>query len=177
MTEPSTPLADLLLHPVRWRITQRALGREVTTTDLKAELPDIPVTTLYRHVAALIEGGVLTVVRERKIRGTTERTLTLDQATGGRLSDAEARAMSPDQHRQAFLLLLTALAADFDRMLARGDLADHIHQLSYSQLALYVDDDDLTELRNRILAAFRPYLDEQPGKQRVTWSLFSLPDT
>jgi hypothetical protein len=44
--------ADLLLHPVRLRIVQAFLGdRALTTGDLRAELPDVPPASLYRHVA------------------------------------------------------------------------------------------------------------------------------
>jgi DNA-binding transcriptional ArsR family regulator len=181
MTEPSskpaTPLADLLLHPIRWRILQRVLGREVTTTDLMQDLPDIPATTLYRHVAALIEGGVLTVVRERRARGAIERTLTLDQATAGQIEPDEVRAMTPDQHRRALLLLLTQLTADFDRLVERGDLDTRLEQLSYNLVSLYVDRADLETLRGGIRALVEPYLHAEPGKDRITWSIISLPDT
>ncbi|MFC9691917.1 helix-turn-helix domain-containing protein [Kribbella sp. NPDC056951] len=177
MTEPSTPMADLLLHPIRFRIVQRVLGREVTTTDLKQDLPDVPATTLYRHVAALIEGGMLTVVRERRIRGAIERTLTLDQATTGRIGIDEARAMTPDQHRSAFLLVLTQLIADFDRMVERGDLDARLEQFGLNQASLYVDAADLDSLREGIGALIEPYLQTQPGKDRITWSIISLPDT
>ena len=171
-----TPVADVLLHPIRWRIVQRVLGREVTTTDLKHDLPDVPATTLYRHVAALIDAGYLTVVRERKVRGTTERTLTLDQTKVGRIDEREARAMTPDQHRQAFLLLLTRMAADFDRFLDRGDIYPRINQLGYSQLALYVDLADLETIRQGFNALVEPHLTETPGKDRVVLSVFALPD-
>ncbi|MFB6725793.1 helix-turn-helix domain-containing protein [Kribbella sp. NPDC056345] len=178
MTEPSTPLADLLLHPIRFRIVQRVLGREVTTTDLKHDLPDIPATTLYRHVAALIEGGMLTVVRERRIRGAIERTLTLDQSTAaGRIGIDEARAMTPDQHRRALLLVLTQLAADFDRLVERGDLDTRLEQFGLNQASLYVDAADLDTLRQGIHALVEPYLQARPGKDRITWSIISLPDT
>ncbi|GAB3950953.1 helix-turn-helix domain-containing protein [Kribbella albertanoniae] len=182
MTQPSTPrastpLADLLLHPIRFRIVQRVLGREVTTTDLKHDLPDIPATTLYRHVAALIEGGMLTVVRERRIRGAIERTLTLDQAKAGRIGIDEARAMTPDQHRHALMLVLTQLAADFDRLVERGDLDTRLEQLDYNQASLYVDAADLDSLRKGIHALIEPYLQARPGKDRITWSIISLPDT
>ncbi|MGW6199111.1 helix-turn-helix domain-containing protein [Kribbella sp. NPDC055110] len=176
MAESPTPVLDVLLHPIRWRIVQRVLGREVTTTDLKRDLPDVPITTLYRHVAALIDAGYLTVVRERKIRGTTERTLTLDQTKVGRIDEREARAMTPDQHRQAFLMLLTRLAADFDRVVDSGDLYPRIHQLGYSQLALYLSPDDMTAFRSAFAALIAPYLAESPGKDRVVLSMFSLPD-
>lgn len=173
----STPLADLLLHPIRFRIVQRVLGREVTTTDLKHDLPDIPATTLYRHVAALIEGGMLTVVRERRIRGAIERTLTLDQSTVARIDIDEARAMTPDQHRRGFLLLLAQLTAGFDRMVERGDLDARLEQFGYNQASLYVDAADLDSLREGVRALIEPYLQARPGKDRITWSIISLPDT
>ncbi len=177
MEESPTPVLDVLLHPIRWRIVQRVLGREVTTTDLKRDLPDVPATTLYRHVAALIDAGYLTVVRERKIRGTTERTLSLDQTKVGRIDEREARAMTPDQHRQAFLMMLTRLAADFDRVVESGDLYPRIHQLGYSQLALYLSSDDMAAFRSRFTELVEPYLAESPGKDRIVLSMFSLPDS
>ncbi|MEU8221024.1 helix-turn-helix domain-containing protein [Kribbella sp. NPDC048915] len=177
MEESPTPVLDVLLHPVRWRIVQRVLGREVTTTDLKRDLPDVPTTTLYRHVAALIDAGYLTVVRERKIRGTTERTLSLDQTKVGRIDEREARAMTPEQHRQAFLMMLTRLAADFDRMVASEDLSARLDQLGYSQLALYVERDDLATIQDGFAQLVEPYLAEAPGKDRVVLSVFALPDS
>lgn len=177
MEESPTPVLDVLLHPVRWRIVQRALGREVTTTDLKRDLPDVPTTTLYRHVAALIDAGYLTVVRERKVRGTTERTLSLDQTKVGHMDEREARTLTPEQHRQAFLMMLTRLGADFDRVIANDDLSARLNQLGYSQLALYVDQDDLDAIQQGFSKLVEPYLAESPGKDRVVLSIFSLPDS
>ena len=69
---------DLLLHPVRLRIIQAFLGdRALTTTELRAELPDVAPATLYRQVARLVGAGVLGVVAERRVRGATERTYVL----------------------------------------------------------------------------------------------------
>jgi hypothetical protein len=41
----------------------------LTTTQLRAELPDVPPASLYRHVARLVERRVLSVVAERRVRG------------------------------------------------------------------------------------------------------------
>src|SRR5262245_53062252 len=95
--------ADLLLHPVRLRVVQAFLGdRALTTTQLQAELPDVPAGSLYRHVAKLVEGGVLDVVSERRVRGAVERTYVL-RASRARLGVDEIASMSREQHRQAFL--------------------------------------------------------------------------
>jgi DNA-binding transcriptional ArsR family regulator len=73
--------ADLILHPVRLRIVRAFLGgRSLTTSALAAELADVPAASLYRHVARLVDAGVLEVVAERRVRGTIERTFVLHVA-------------------------------------------------------------------------------------------------
>ena len=70
--------AELLLHPVRLRIMQAFLGdRALTTSQLSAELSDVPAASLYRHVARLVRANVLQVVAERQVRGAVERTYVL----------------------------------------------------------------------------------------------------
>ena len=65
---------DLLLHPVRLRIVHAMSGgRTRTTSDLCAGLPDVPKTTVYRHVGLLAEAGVLEVVDEQRVHGAVER--------------------------------------------------------------------------------------------------------
>src|SRR3954449_5413755 len=106
--------ADLLLHPVRLRIVQAFLGdRALTTGDLREELPDVAPTTLYRHVSRLVDGGVLTVVAERQVRGTVERTYVLRMSAASMGLD-HVDAMSADDHRQAFMAYVAGLLGDFD---------------------------------------------------------------
>lgn len=175
MSDSATPTVDLLLHPVRWRIIQHALGREVTTTDLKRELPEVASTTLYRHVAALIDAGYLQVTRERRVRGATERTVTFDQTTGS-VDQEEAKAMTVAQHRASFLTMLAQAAGGFDRLVARGELHSSAEELNYRQVALYVDRDDVATINEGLQHLLSPYLRESPGKSRVMLSFISVPD-
>jgi hypothetical protein len=139
--------ADLLLHPVRLRIVQAFLGdRTLTTADLRAELPDVPVATLYRHVAVLADAGVLAVVGERKVRGAAERTYRLDLAAAS-LGPGDAAAMTADDHRRAFTTFAAALMADFDRYVTGAapdggspDLA--ADRVGYRQAAVWVTDEE-----------------------------------
>ena len=92
--------ADLLLHPIRLRIIQTFLGdRRLTTGQLRLEIADVAPATLYRQVATLAQAGVLTVVDERRVRGTVERTYALSIADA-ELSDDELIRMTPDDHRR-----------------------------------------------------------------------------
>ena len=114
--------AELLLHPVRLRIVQAFLGdRALTTSQLHAELPDVPPASLYRHVARLVERSVLSVVAERRVRGALERTYIM-RAAAARISADEAAKMSAEEHRQAFLAFVAGLIGDAERYLARPDI-------------------------------------------------------
>lgn len=68
---------DLLMHPVRMQIIQAFIGgKRMSVQELGGRLAEVPPATLYRHLNALVEGGVLTVAEERRVRGAIERVYT-----------------------------------------------------------------------------------------------------
>jgi DNA-binding transcriptional ArsR family regulator len=70
---------EVILNPVRMRIIQEmATKPSMTATVLCEKIGDVPRTTIYRHIKILVENNILTVVSERKIRGSVERTLALN---------------------------------------------------------------------------------------------------
>jgi hypothetical protein len=158
--------ADLLLHPVRLRIVQAFLGeRALTTGELRDELPDVPAGSLYRHVARLVDGGVLAVVAERRVRGALERTYVL-RNSAARLGVKEVAAMSRDEHRQAFLAFVAGLIGDFDRYLARDEVDPLRDGASYNLAAMWLDDAELAELARELYIVLEPRLAHQPGPGR-----------
>ena len=73
-------LSEILSNPVRLRIVQYLqVNGEATTKQMCAELDDVPVPTVYRHINRLIEDEVLLVKEERKVRGSTERVLAINE--------------------------------------------------------------------------------------------------
>ena len=69
--------ASHIKHPIRARLILTLMGRELTTQQMAALLPDIPRTSLYRHIRELAEAGVFVVVGETAIRGTVEKTYAI----------------------------------------------------------------------------------------------------
>jgi len=172
--------ADLLLHPVRLRIVQAFLGdRTLTTADLRSELPDVPAATLYRHVGVLAEAGVLAVVGERRVRGAAERSYRLVTAAAS-VGAADAAAMSVDEHRRAFATFVAALLADFDRYAdaaAGPGLDPAADGVGYRQLALWLDDEEFTELVTELRAVLtaRTALEPDGVRRRRIVSQVFLP--
>ena len=170
--------ADLLLHPVRLRIVQAFLGdRTLTTADLRSDLPDVPAATLYRHVGVLAEAGVLAVVGERRVRGAAERSYRLVTEAAS-VGAADAAAMSVDEHRRAFATFVAALLADFDRYAdaaAGPGLDPAADGVGYRQLALWLDDEEFTELVTELRAVLTARMALEPDgvrRRRIVSQVF-----
>ncbi len=159
--------ADLLLHPVRLRIVQTLLNdRALTTAELRGELSEVPVATLYRQVSALVDGGVLEVVGERRVRGAVERTYGLRPAAAS-VGAEDAAGMSAQDHGQAFLTFVAGLLSDFDRYLGRGDVDLGRDLVGYRQVALHLTDEETHALLAELRAALLARMGNEPGPGRT----------
>jgi hypothetical protein len=169
--------ADLLLHPIRMRIVQTFLGdRALTTSQLRSELPDVPAGSLYRHVAKLVEGGVLGVVGERRVRGAVERIYVL-RTSAARLSLDEVAEMTTEELRQTFLAFVAGLIGDFDRYLARGDVDPVRDGADFRIAGMWLDDAEFIELLRDLMRVLQPRVayPPKPGRKRRILTTVLLP--
>jgi DNA-binding transcriptional ArsR family regulator len=169
--------AELLLHPVRLRIIEAFLGdRKLTTADLRAELPDVPPASLYRHLARLIDAGVLDVVSERKVRGTIERTYVKPSRLN--VSRNDLARLSHEELRRMFLSYVATLLTDIDRYLDRDDADLHPGGATLRIAALWLTDEELRELAAGFGKLLEPYLHRPatPDRTRRILRTIILPD-
>ena len=166
--------ADLLLHPVRLRILKAFLGdRALTTSELAAELSDVPPGSLYRHVATLTRAGVLQVVAERRVRGAVERTYTMRLAAAA-IRPSEVKAMTLNEHAHAFTAYIAGLMADFERYIASAP-ADPVRDgAGYRVSAMWLTDDEYADLAREISAVFQERLANAPGKGRRRRMIYTV---
>jgi DNA-binding transcriptional ArsR family regulator len=170
---------DLLLHPVRLRILQAFLGeRALTTSQLSAELSDIPAASLYRHVARLVDADVLQVVAERRVRGAVERTYVLRMAAA-RVRLDEVAKMTTEDHRQMFMAFTAGLLGDFDRYLARPHMDMVRDGVGFGIEGVWLDDLEYVEMMREIQQVLQPRRANAPRpgrKRRLIASVFLLAD-
>jgi hypothetical protein len=166
--------ADLLLHPVRLRIVKAFLGdRALTTTQLAAELDDVPAGSLYRHIALLTKAGVLQVVAERRVRGAVERTFTL-RLYSAQIQPSEVAAMSLDEHAQAFMAYVAGLLTDFDHYLAAGAPDPGRDGASYRVAAMWLTEAEFVDFVRDLQEIAQPRLANAAGKGRRRRMLYSV---
>lgn len=169
-------IADVILHPVRLKIVHQLGGRSMTTAELRTALPDVKQATLYRHISALLEAEVLTVVEERQVRGTIERTLALGERMA-HVDQRELQEMDQAQLRAGFMNFLSSLSSDFDDLLEHDD--DQLRGfLGFGRGPLYLDRDDLEKLQSDFNDLLAPYLQQRSESQRrITLATALIPET
>jgi hypothetical protein len=169
--------AELLLHPIRLRIVQAFLGdRALTTAQLRTELPDVPPASLYRHVARLVDGGVLSVLAERRVRGAVERTYVL-RAAAARIQPDELATMSREELRATFLALVAGLVGDAERYLARPRVDPVRDGATFSMAGLWLDEAEFLDLLRDLYAVLQPRAANapRPGRTRRIVATVLLP--
>lgn len=172
MPDRTPTTADLVLHPVRLRILQAIARRELTTAQLRELLPDVTPATLYRHVATLIEAGILTVVAERRVRGAVERTLAAGPRSA-HVGPDEAPELSVDQVRQAFAAFVAQVVDEVGAHLDGDDSTEEL--FGFSTTSLVVDADDLAAIQQELVELFGRYQQAAPGKRTVTLATVLTP--
>ena len=158
--------AELALHPVRIRILRSVAGARRTTQDLVALLPDIPQATLYRHLATLVNGGLIEVVDKRKVRGAVERVYALP-AQGATLDAAALATATPDDHARYFTAFVSSLLSEFSRYLGRERVDFAADGAGYQQLVLHLSDAELARFAADLSQVIGPLLGNEPGPGRV----------
>ena len=166
--------ADLLLHPIRLRIVKAFLGdRALTTSQLAAELDDVPPGSLYRHIARLTQAGVLQVVAERRIRGAVERTYTMRMAAA-QVQPGEFKAMTPEEHAAAFTAYVAGMLADFDRYIATAPTDPARDGTTYRVSGMWLTDEEFIDFARDLTAVYLDRLANAPGKGRRRRMIYTV---
>jgi DNA-binding transcriptional ArsR family regulator len=168
---------ELLLHPVRLRIIMATAGRQVTAQQLANELPDIPQATLYRNINTLAAAGILSVVKERRVRNTLEKIYALpDQNLLFTVEDLN-NAQSEDYIR-LFTQYLGLLLGYYVRYIQQGDIDFARDNVIFHSFPVYLSQAEMQEVAKVINAALLPHLQNEPSpeRQRSILGFLSLPD-
>lgn len=160
--------ADLLLHPIRMRIVTALSNRQMTAGELSRLVPDIPLTTLYRHINSLVKGGLLYIASETQVRGTMERTFALVARPS--LTADDLQGMKKQDYQQAFQVYLSSLIAAVARYLDQKSEDQEFNPLAdgldLSLGTMYLDDEEFQALNREILKLVLSAADNPPGPGR-----------
>ena len=170
-------LIDIVMHPIRMRIIMGLVGREMTAQQMAEALGDVPPATLYRHLNRLAEAGILTIVTERRVRGTLEKVYALTQ--GAHMSSEEISALSRADLLRYFTTFVASLLDDFARYLNNTEQVNlRADGVSFTKFPLEVSDEEFAALGKAVDAAILPYLNNKPApeRKRRIGAIITMPD-
>ena len=158
--------AELVLHPLRMRILSAIGGQSLATRELAAVLPDVAQATLYRQLTTLVDGGVLDVVEERRVRGAVERIYALPEGRG-LLGPEDLAEATREEHFRYFATFVAGLMGEFSRYLDRDNIDLPSDGVTYRQAVLHLDDEEYAQFHKGLVALLRPLLDNERSPQRT----------
>jgi hypothetical protein len=167
-----------MLHPVRMRVVVVLAGSgPMTVHQLQTRLGDVPVATLYRQVRALADGGLIRVVGEQAIRGTTERTYDVDRGQA-MLKPADLAGASRDDLARAFSIFAATLIADYEAFIGRSDAAPG--EAAWFVTPLDLTDEQFAAFGGALQGVLQGAMTAQPGpgtrRRRLATILIPQPD-
>jgi DNA-binding transcriptional ArsR family regulator len=159
---------DLMVHPIRLRIVTAMSNDRMTAKEIADALPDIPQTTLYRHINVLIEGGLLEVVEEIPQRGTVERVLGFKvQPT---LQPQDLLGLSKEQLKETFTMVIYTLlneALNSLNQFPEGKPIDIIGSgFHFSECQLNLTDEEYHQLNQKIMGLMMEAGNNKPTQER-----------
>ncbi|MDT8307298.1 MAG: helix-turn-helix domain-containing protein [Anaerolineae bacterium] len=171
---------ELLIHPVRLRIIQ-ALGQDrLTTSELAERLPEVPLSSLYRHLKLLRRGGVLDIVETRSVNGIEEKVYALTGRT--HLNREEMAQLTAEEHRKYFATYLLSLMQSFaDYVDSTGDDDGKIDMAAdyagYSEITFYASEEELSAFQAALNEAALPLLENKAraGSRRYRIAIIAHP--
>ncbi len=160
-------LIEILSSPIRIQVMQYLqIHGEATTKQISEAIRNVPTPTLYRHINALLKEEVLTVKEERKVRGSLERLLIINQ---DKFSAIENGSIADVAYQ-----FLMEIYTRFQTYSKKSDADPKKDRLSLRTRMLCLTDEEFDAFMQDIGAVMDKYTEKSGGKERSI-SLISAP--
>jgi DNA-binding transcriptional ArsR family regulator len=172
----SRPEADLILHPVRYRILQTLLGRELNTQQIAKEIPSTPISSLYRHLKTLLEAGLVQVVETNLINGIEEKIYTVGEVPS--VSKEDFSQYTSEEHRRFFAAYLSSLLRGFSDYLSSREKIDlDEERVGFTDAVFYATTQELDRVGEVLMKSLEPLRKNKPSenRQRQMFSIITFP--
>jgi hypothetical protein len=169
--------AMLITHPVRARILTALAGRRITTRQIAELLPDVPLSSIIRHVRLLAEQGAIREVGQVRVRGALTRLYTLQEG-GGRLAPTDVAGADRAEQLSYLATFLNTLLETYRTHLERGSEAPGARFLRCLAEPLCLRPEDWQQFQQELddfLESWRGR-SQDAGCQRMLLAHLLLPD-
>lgn len=171
---------DLIMHPVRFRIMQTLTIDTLTTQEIDERLPDVPKSSIYRHLKLLLDGEMIDVAETRLVNGIQEKVYRLVQRPY--LSADDMTGLTADDHWRTFTMYVMTLLQGFaDYLATAGEMPDLLaDRVGYTEVSFWATGAELDAFQTALNQAILPLLSNDGagnGRRRHKVALVTHPIT
>ncbi len=154
------------MHPVRFRILRTLATEMLTTQEIAERMTDVPKSSIYRHLKALLQGEMIAVAETRLVKGIEEKVHRLEQRPY--LGPDDMATVTTDEHLHYFTAYVMTLLHGFaDYLAAAPPSPDFVaDRVGYTEAFFYADDGEMDTLQADLNAAFMKLAANEPGNGR-----------
>lgn len=144
---------EILMHPVRLKICQALLRNKetgLTPLEMVKILKDVPQATLYRHIQVMVDSGIVSVIKEKKVKSVSEKyyalnedEIRIDGKEWGKVSSEEKL----DYISYYQLLLMTQYQNYLEKLEEQNCQED---RSTFSVVELKIDEEHFTQFQNEL---------------------------
>lgn len=167
---------DLILHPLRFRLLQSLLGKQLTTRQIAEDMPGIPVSSIYRHLKTLLDAGLVQVVETNRIKGTEEKIYTVGELPT--VAEEDLSGNGGKDRQRYFAAYMSYLLKRFSDFIATDGLQKmEIERAGFTETLFYATPNELDELAVKLNSALQPLLlqEKTSQRQRQLFSVITFP--
>lgn len=149
----------------------------LTTQEISDRLPDVPTSSIYRHLKHLLEGEVLAVAETRLVNGIQEKTYHLRQLPA--LGPDDMAGLTADDHIRYFttyaLMLLHDFIAYAEDAATRPEGIDMVRDMvGYREVIFHATPEELATILQTMNQALRPLIQQPPAPGRRVYKLATV---
>jgi helix-turn-helix protein len=172
-----TEKAALITHPIRARILTALLGRELTTQQIAKLLPDVPLSSVFRHVRRLVEGGVLAPVGEVRVNGALTKVYAVPKGQA-RVGPDDTHGATRAEHWSYFTTFLNTLSESYRAYLEQEGADPAVDPVHALMGALHLSAEEYQEFMEALREFLAPWSAKPSGgdRRRILFAHLSIPD-
>ncbi len=158
----------LLIHPIRLRLIQALTARSLSAAQLQEALPDLPQSSLYRHLSILRKAEYVEV--DPQVTHTDPREKSYRLARSTRLRGDQVRGLTLAQHSRLFTTWAATLMQGFadylHRAAAQGAIDLEADRVGYTERVFYADEAEFDAVAAELEAVMASAVERGPGPGR-----------
>jgi hypothetical protein len=157
--------ASVIIHPARLRILQTLVDGPKTTYGISSLLPDILLTSPYRHLKILLDGEPIIVDKTHLDRGIEDKVYKISRSP--RLSAEDLAGIGAEEHLGSFTTYVVSLLQDYSDYLELSPTLDlEKDRVGYGEVMVWATNDQPDEIIRMLHESLMPLLNQRPGKCR-----------